>query len=194
MKLRIVSVILMCCLWASTSLALTQEDCRQISQTYGLVPSECEVHAFTNNTNIHPLLGNSLAPNATAQLSEPSVAMRQNNIFFQQGGADLNPEALLQVQQLANLLNGDAMQRTCVQLVGHSDSSGSSLINWEIGAQRATAVRNRLALLLRNPSQVETISSKGEDAPLVGITPDSRWQRRVEIWARDCPNYLLRPQ
>lgn len=118
--------------------------------------------------------------------------MRQNNVFFTQSGDKLTPEAILQLQRLAEVLNSPTMSHTCIKLVGHSDSSGSELINMEVGTKRAIAVRNRLALLLQNPSRIEVTKSMGETRPLEGLPAESSWQRRVEIWARDCSGVLSR--
>lgn len=169
--------------------ALSTSDCAQIQAIYGVTPSKCSAIAaqpFQLGTpgGATPVM---VAPRPIVPISEPTLNMRQSNVFFTQSGAELDSTALLQLQRLADLLNAPAMQNVCLKLTGHSDSSGSNLVNLEIGAKRAAAVKNRLALLLRNPARIEVVQSMGEDIPLPGLDGNSVWQRRVTLWARDCP-------
>jgi outer membrane protein OmpA-like peptidoglycan-associated protein len=155
---------------------LTAAECSEVTQKYGVVPSECNVK-------------NSIQATALPTLNEPTPKMRQNNIFFTKGGAELGPEALLQLQRLAQALDSPAMQNTCIKLVGHSDSTGPNLSNMEIAANRTAVVRNRLSLLLNNSARIDRVETMGEGSPLEGISTDSPWQRRVEIWVRNCSNF-----
>ena len=180
--LRVFSVALAGSTGVILAQGLSPSECLQIQSIYGITPSVCQ----------KPVTAQSVFPQvqttpALTQLTAPTPEMRQNNIFFSGGGDQLTPEALLQIQQLAELLNGTTLSRACLKLVGHSDSTGSNLVNLEMGTKRATAVRNRLALLLRNPARIEVVHSMGEVSPMTVFPSDSPWQRRVEIWARHCP-------
>lgn len=157
------------------ALGLSAADCAQIQATYGVMPSQCD--------------GTQNAAYPGRFITEPTDDMRQSNIFFVNSGADLDATAMLQLQRLAELLNAPSMQNVCLKLTGHSDATGGRLVNQEMGAKRAAAVKNRLALLMINPARIETVESMGEDSHLPGLREDSPWQRRVTIWARDCSMY-----
>jgi len=158
---------------------LTVAECAQIRATYGVIPAECREVTDYTPASILP----------RTQLTEPTHDMRQNNIFFTQSGSALDSSGLLQIQRLADFLNAPSMQNVCLKLVGHSDTSGSAALNLEMGAKRATAVQTRLSILLLSPGRIEGIQSLGEEQPLAGLPPNSKWQRRVTIMARDCPRY-----
>lgn len=165
--------------------ALSSTECKEVLQTYGVLPSSCPTSGSARDE-----VATEQAPTTSARLlDEPTQEMRQNNIYFAQGGDRLTPRSILQLQRLASVLNSPSMSHACIRLVGHSDSSGSDLINMEVGAKRAVAVRNQLALLLQDPSRIEETKSMGEASPQAEIPAESAWQRRVEIWARDCPGY-----
>lgn len=180
--LRVFSVALAGSTGAVWAQGLSPSECLQIQSIYGITPSSCN-----NSAAVQSVFPQVQSTPVLTQLNAPTPEMRQNNIFFSEGGDQLTPEALLQIQQLAELLNATTLSRACLKLVGHSDSTGSNLVNLEMGTKRATAVRNRLALLLRNPARIEVVHSMGEVSPMPAFPSDSPWQRRVEIWARHCP-------
>jgi outer membrane protein OmpA-like peptidoglycan-associated protein len=72
-----------------------------------------------------------------------------------------------------------------VVITGHTDTTGSSTSNFELGLKRATMVRSLLADAGLDPSSIE-VTSHGEAALLVP-TPDNTYEprnRRVEITIR----------
>ena len=156
---------------ASMSAALTAQECSDMRELYGTEPSECS----------NPAL---VAEKTT--LSEPTVFQRENNVFFPQGGTALDGVAREQVATLARMLNGDILGETCLALVGHSDSSGGAKVNLQVSKSRAMAVQRAFDALLENPSQIEKVVGMGESRALVGLPPESKWQRRVELRARRC--------
>lgn len=173
-------------------LDLSVADCAAIEAAYGARPSQCQGSATpSNGTNpvaavIEPSV--QTVPITPVQaITAPTSDMRQNNIFFTASGTELDATARIQIQRLADLLNSPAMERVCLKLVGHSDSTGSNLVNLEVGSKRALAVRNHLGLLLNDPNRIESVQSLGEDSPLPGLQEGSPWQRRVTLWVRDCP-------
>ncbi|WP_298262225.1 OmpA family protein [uncultured Litoreibacter sp.] len=181
MFIRYIVVILLGFSSPALAQGLTDTKCAEIRAAYGVTPSECQRSAIATPMAMITPVG--------LPITEPTQEMRQNNVFFTQGGTELSANALLQLQRLAEVLNAPSMQRTCLRLVGYSDSSGSGAINMEVGAKRAAVVQKRLSLLLLNPARIEGVQSMGEQGPLAGLAPDSTWQRRVEIWARNCPGY-----
>lgn len=186
MRFQIISLSILLGFFSSSAVALTANQCSQITTSFGFSPAECDVYSTAAMQPTFPFSISDRTDVLAIPIEEPTDEMRQNNIFFQGGGDVLSPSALLRIQQLANLLNGETMRHTCISLVGYSDSTGSALINQEIAAKRATAVRNRLILLLRNSAQIEGVRSMGEEGALPGLADDDPWQRRVEIWARNC--------
>jgi OOP family OmpA-OmpF porin len=145
---------------------LSPAQCAQIEATYGVEPAVC--------------VG---SPGITAQ-------QRQDHIFFPDGGALLDARALDQIRLLARALQGQVLGQACLQLIGHSDTSGGVAGNLAIGKKRAEAVRDALAPMLANPARIELIQSKGEETPLASIPGNDPWQRRVEIRARTCPQFV----
>jgi outer membrane protein OmpA-like peptidoglycan-associated protein len=72
-----------------------------------------------------------------------------------------------------------------VTITGHTDTTGSSTSNFELGLKRATMMRGMLAEAGLDPSSIE-VTSHGEAALLV-TTPDNTYEprnRRVEITIR----------
>jgi outer membrane protein OmpA-like peptidoglycan-associated protein len=72
-----------------------------------------------------------------------------------------------------------------IVITGHTDTTGSSISNFELGLKRATMVRGLLADVGLDPSSIE-VTSHGEAALLVA-TPDNTYEprnRRVEITIR----------
>jgi outer membrane protein OmpA-like peptidoglycan-associated protein len=110
----------------------------------------------------------------------------ENHIFFPGGGPALDSKALQQIDTLSQLLNGTVLGNACIALVGHSDTSGGEVANMQVAQSRAEAVGAAFRSRLNNPLKIERVLSAGESLPLENISPRSRWQRRVEIRARDC--------
>ena len=101
-------------------------------------------------------------------------------VFFYWDKADLTPEALVTVQEVAT--NVDHIAVTRIRLTGHTDRSGLDSYNIGLSRRRAEAVRSEL-IRLGVPPQDIAILWKGEQEPLV-ITGDGVREpqnRRVEI-------------
>jgi outer membrane protein OmpA-like peptidoglycan-associated protein len=104
-------------------------------------------------------------------------------IRFSSGTNDLESESLKSLDELAQTLLSNAEYLLEVQIVGHTDSSGSAKQNRKLSLQRAQKVQTELiargvdATLLR-------VEGRGPDAPLVSNdTADGReLNRRVELF------------
>lgn len=184
MALRVFAVWWLIATQPALAQTLSATDCAQIQATYGVLPSSCTQPNAATASGRPP---GDFSGSAAVPITEPTQEMRQSNIFFAARGAELDATALLQLQRLADLLNSPEMQRVCLRLTGHSDATGGNLVNTEMGAKRAAIVRNRLTLLLNNPARIEIVESLGEESHLPGLSIESPWQRRVTLWARDCP-------
>lgn len=148
---------------------LTAAECDEILSAYNIVPDGC-------------------AGSGAVRASDgPTQRQKENNVFFAQGGSRLDPKAREQIVLLGKLLESPAMARSCLRLEGHSDTSGSSQVNRDIARKRAETVNAALARQLANPGRILEVTSRGEETPLANLSNESPWQRRVTLWARNCP-------
>ena len=150
-----------------------QELCTKVFEQYGIRTEEC---------------GAAPVEKPRAQSEEISAEFRENHIFFKSGGVVLDDDAKLQLAILVEVLKTPLMKGACLRLVGHSDTSGSGTRNMEIALQRAEAVAAVLERGLGDRKRILKVSSDGEAHPIAGIPSASPTNRRVEIWAKDCPN------
>lgn len=155
---------------------LSARDCVEIQATYGVQPIAC--------TNLNSDTMSIKTPHGRART--PSIAEQQSHIFFQRGGTTLDHAALEKIEHLSRLLNADFLKNTCIMLVGHSDSIGPSHSNMRLSAARIAVVHNVLETHLTVTGRIRKLEARGEDDPLLTMQPNSAWQRRVEIRARDC--------
>ncbi|MCX7606697.1 MAG: OmpA family protein [Bacteroidia bacterium] len=106
--------------------------------------------------------------------------IRLNGLFFASGDSSLAPESLLELERLAWLLSDRPTMR--IEIVGHTDSTGSVEKNMELSWRRAHAV----AQYLRGRGIAEErlhIVGRGPSQPIAdNRTPEGRAQnRRVEF-------------
>lgn len=118
--------------------------------------------------------------------SEPSPQQSESHVFFLRGGAALSEEARRQIVLLAAVLETTPMRNTCLRLVGHSDSSGSTDANLRLSESRAQAVAAALRGRMQDAERIEFVEGAGEGSPLVGFPESSKYNRRVSIEARSC--------
>ena len=121
------------------------------------------------------------------RIAELPAALRQDNVFFPDGGAALSADAEKQLALLAEVLATSIFAETCLRLVGHGDSVGSAASNDAMGQRRAAAVGAYLADAMAAQDLPIELVSLGETEPLAQFAPESVLQRRVAIWARRCP-------
>lgn len=114
------------------------------------------------------------APDAPAELS---VMLRIN---FALESANLTPEALRDLDQVAAALLDPRLTDVAVLLEGHTDASGAAGYNLDLSRRRADAV---LAHLVRRgvPRDRLRAVGYGESRLLSGHPPADGFQRRVEI-------------
>lgn len=151
----------------------SQELCARVYEQYGVRTEECD-------------LGPAHSP-ASAK-TDITAEQRESHVFFERGGTTLDDEAKLQLAILVQVLEAPLMQRACLRLIGHSDTSGSAVRNQEIALQRAQVVAEVLRAGLQDDNRIRDISSEGETRPIPGVPGNSGLNRRVEIQAKDCPN------
>ncbi|MEL6411379.1 MAG: OmpA family protein [Pseudomonadota bacterium] len=178
--------------------SLTASECFEVEQKYGIISDLCEqliepkdVPETQKKPTVEAADVNGPAvkgPLPPADLKSRRVTQKQkeDNVFFPSGGTDLDSEAVRQVERVGAVLNTSIFEGTCIQLIGHSDSSGNEDTNLEIAMKRAQGVARRLSILI-SPQRIENVLSMGETKPLTNIVPSNRFQRRVEIRVRRCP-------
>lgn len=161
--------------FASSVMAFSNAElCEAVFREYGVRSDACSAPPDVEETA------------APRHASEISPSQRDNHVFFLKGGSRLDPSEIQQIALLAAVLNTEAMQATCLHLVGHSDSSGATSANLALSEKRAEAVAEQLRARLQGGSRVMQVSGVGEAEPLDGFVPTSRYNRRVAILARTC--------
>lgn len=114
------------------------------------------------------------------------VLRLSNEVLFEFNSAEITPEAIPVLQEVAQLLRRYAGAQLSIE--GHTDTIGSADFNQRLSELRAQAVANWLAsqpaMIFRTPPQV---IGYGESRPIVnplGDREEQRPNRRVEIHMR----------
>lgn len=126
-------------------------------------------------------------PLPSAPIGKLPARILESHVFFPKGGADLDRDAMVKLAQMIQILQTGPMQGACLRLIGHSDTSGSATVNKDISMKRAEAVADFLRSNLTEPTRVREIAAMGEEQPLENWPETNRMNRRVAIWARQCP-------
>lgn len=107
-----------------------------------------------------------------------------NDISFDVNSASIKPELRAVLDPFVHSLQGDANVR--VNIVGHTDSTGSDAINNPLSLERAHSVRDYLSSRGVSASRIET-SGRGEREPVADNTSEAgrAKNRRVEIFLRE---------
>lgn len=108
------------------------------------------------------------------------VVTMPQDILFATGSAALRPDLQRDLRALAGNLR--AYPDTRVDVLGHTDNTGTASFNQMLSAQRAGAVTSLLAAEGVSSSRLRAIG-RGEDQPIASnLTPEGRMlNRRVEI-------------
>ena len=102
------------------------------------------------------------------------------DILFATDSASLRPELQSDLRALA--FNLQEFPQTVVQVVGHTDNTGSAGYNQDLSQRRAQAVAGVITGAGVSPGRVSALG-RGEDQPIgSNLTPEGRQQnRRVEV-------------
>jgi outer membrane protein OmpA-like peptidoglycan-associated protein/tetratricopeptide (TPR) repeat protein len=123
---------------------------------------------------------------ATSKQPEPSFPETEINLsrkflFFDIGKDILNNEALAQLEHLYGLLSEDVQMNILVE--GHTDNTGSDLLNNALAIARANAVAKFLTKRGINPNRL-AVKGYGASRPLVSNDDEREGReinRRIEI-------------
>ena len=175
--------------------ALTEADCKEILVQYGVVASGCAPALGVSEPTVAPATITPVAVAPTVSVAPPADPitdrLRESHVFFVAGGVALPAEAQAQLQKLAKVLSIGPMDQACLKLIGHSDSLGSDAANLVLSQQRAQVVAEYLTQQLGDPARIEMVTGVGEAQPIPGLASTARENRRVEIQARQCPQYAV---
>ncbi|TDT73948.1 outer membrane protein OmpA-like peptidoglycan-associated protein [Litoreibacter halocynthiae] len=121
----------------------------------------------------------STAPEAPDCLVELRQIADNATFYFGVGSAQLNGTDLVRLSQLGRMAN--ACPEAKIQITGHSDTTGSDLINFDLSWKRADSTMNALTQLGLDTSQFEPVGF-GARMPLSqGDASDDDRNRRVEF-------------
>lgn len=165
--------------------------CRQIYEQFGVQGVGCPALSIglasgTAPPQSRPAGDVGQQPMVLEPASVLQARRKESHIFFPAGGSGLDPAAMAQLVQVAQVLQIPVMQGACVSLVGHSDSVGSAAVNQTLSEERARGVADYLHPLMRKPHRIVNVSGVGEARPLADTDPAAPENRRVEIWLRSC--------
>lgn len=102
------------------------------------------------------------------------------NIPFEVNSAQLQPQAVAQLEQLGAALKSASLGRSRFQIAGHTDSSGDPDYNRRLSERRADTVRQYLVSHGVSGARLEA-TGFGKDRPLTPDDPTNAANRRVEI-------------
>lgn len=107
-----------------------------------------------------------------------------NDVSFDVNSSAVKPQMRTVLDQFASSLQGDGASR--VEIVGHTDSTGSDALNNPLSLDRAQSVRDYLVGRGVAPARVQT-SGRGEHQPVAdnNTEPGRAKNRRVEIYLRE---------
>lgn len=111
------------------------------------------------------------------------VVNMPQDVLFATDSAALRPDLSSDVRAVAQSLL--KYPNSTIQVIGHTDNSGTAAYNQDLSQRRASSVSNVLVGAGVPSSRVQTIG-RGEDQPIASnLTPEGRAQnRRVEIIIR----------
>jgi outer membrane protein OmpA-like peptidoglycan-associated protein len=112
---------------------------------------------------------------------EVTLSEDQGNFKF--GKTDLPDEAKAKIDEVVNQLKGQAGKDIYIEVEGHTDNVGSKEGNYELGLERAEAVKRYLYMQHQIPLHKINVISYGEEKPVApNNTRDGRaMNRRVVI-------------
>ena len=153
-----------------------------------------------NNTQVlidliradNPVLADKLAGKRPVVTASTSVSAAQiqaapdignfqlrGQVSFSEGSAELTPESLQTLSQLANELKEFNGETVALRVIGHTSQTGDAAANLTLSQQRAAVVAEQLK---ENGLGLNTVAEgKGFSEPLSAIAPSDSRQQRTEI-------------
>jgi len=112
-----------------------------------------------------------------------------SDVLFDSGSARLKPGAEDKLREVAGVLG--RYPRTRLEIIGHTDSHGSTASNEALSQRRANAVRDELARDGVDPQRIVTQGLGASRPVATNDTPEGRAEnRRVEILSRPDDSFV----
>ena len=124
----------------------------------------------------------STAPIAPAPPPPAGTALGMN-ILFEYNSTNVLPESVPYLERLGEVLNLPENQGKVINIIGHTDATGSSAYNQGLSEQRALAVGQYLVDAWHISPDRLGVEGRGEAQPLAGTDPNDGVNRRVEFYA-----------
>jgi outer membrane protein OmpA-like peptidoglycan-associated protein len=105
------------------------------------------------------------------------------NILFEYNSTNVLPDSLPYLERLGEVLNLPENQGKVINIIGHTDATGSSAYNQGLSEQRALAVGQYLVDVWQISPERLGVEGRGENQPLAGTDPNDGVNRRVEFYA-----------
>ena len=107
------------------------------------------------------------------------VTLNEDQGNFKFGKTDLPDEAKARLDQVVSQLKGDTKNNIYIEIEGHTDNVGSKEGNYQLGFERAEAVKRYLYMQHQIPLHKINVISYGEEKPVSpNTTRDGRAQNR----------------
>ena len=123
-----------------------------------------------------PVAEKPAAPDCLVELRQLSQIA---TIHFDVGSAQLGGSDLVRLSQLGRMAN--ACPEAKIQITGHSDTTGSDFINFDLSWKRADSTVNAIAQLGLNTAQFEPVGFGARTPLSQGDASDDDRNRRVEF-------------
>ncbi len=105
------------------------------------------------------------------------------NILFEYNSTNVLPESFPYLERLGEVLNLPENQGKVINIIGHTDATGSAAYNQGLSEQRALAVGQYLVDAWQVSPERLGVEGRGENQPLAGTDPNDGVNRRVEFYA-----------
>ncbi len=95
-----------------------------------------------------------------------SVTLSEDQGNFKLGKTELPEEAKMRLDQVVEQLKGDTKNNVFIEIEGHTDNIGSPQGNYQLGLERAEAVKRYLYMQHQIPLHKISVISYGEEKPV----------------------------
>ncbi len=127
-----------------------------------------------------------VAPPAPEPEPEPALKLTRDErtIYFDFNKSDLTAEATAKLDSIINaVVASKGVQKVVV--VGYADQIGSNDYNLKLSQKRANAVEDYLDDKVTIPTEVKTVSAKGEEDPVTDCDPKQKRTELIKCLAAD---------
>jgi len=94
------------------------------------------------------------------------VTLSEDQGNFKLGKTDLPEEAKMRLDEVVEQLKGDTKNNVFIEIEGHTDNIGSPQGNYQLGLERAEAVKRYLYMQHQIPLHKISVISYGEEKPV----------------------------